>query len=140
MKKETFAQILTYAGTLPFLAAVSIPLVQPQLFGLDYGHVILTYGAIIASFIAGTHWGIYLFRDTPLNLFIHSNIAALLAWFAVVSAIPGSAGTLIICFVYMLFVDKQLSNAGVHEDWYMRMRIIASLIVILALSVHILFH
>ena len=139
MKKEILAQILTYAGTLPFLGAAIIPTVQADFLGLNYNQIILTYGAVIASFIAGIHWGIYLFKDTALNLFVHSNIAALLAWFAVVASVPGSAGILIICFLYLLFIDKQLANAGTIEAWYMRMRIVASVIVISALTAHIIF-
>ena len=138
MNKETFAQFLTYAGTIPFLGAVLMPHIYPEFLGLDFDHVVLTYGAVIASFIAGIHWGIYLFKDAHTNLFIHSNIAALLAWFAVLTAIPGSVGILIITFFYLLFIDKQLSNVGVIEDWYMRTRLIASIIVILALSLHAL--
>ena len=138
MNKQSLAQFLTYAGTLPFLGSVILPYIYPDFLNLDFDHVVLTYGAVIASFIAGIHWGIYLFKDPHVNLFIHSNIAALLAWFAVLTAIPGSPGILFICFFYLLFIDKQLSNAGVIEDWYMRMRIVASIIVLLALSLHIL--
>jgi hypothetical protein len=139
MKKQTLAQFLTYGGLIPFLGSIAIPFIYPDFLGLNYDHIILTYGAVIASFIAGIHWGIYLFKETPINLFIHSNIAALLAWFAVLADIPGSPGILLICFFYLLFIDKQLSNAGIIEDWYMRMRLIASVIVILALGVHVLF-
>jgi hypothetical protein len=139
MKKETLAQILTYSGILPFLCAAIIPVIQPDFLTLDYNDIILTYGAVIASFIAGIHWGVYMFKDTQINLFIHSNIAALMAWFAAVVAIPGSAGILIVCFSYLLFIDKQLAKVNVIEPWYMRMRIIASTLVILALACTILF-
>lgn len=139
MKKQTLAQVLTYAGTLPFLGAVAASIVHPDFLGLNYEHIVLTYGAVIASFIAGIHWGTYLFKDAPINLFVHSNIATLLAWFAVVANLPGSAGILIICFFYLLFIDKQLSNAGIIEDWYMRMRLIASVVVMFALAAHVLF-
>ena len=46
---------------------------------------------------------------------------------------------LIMVFIYLLFIDKQLDNASLHEAWYMRLRIIVSLIVILALSINVLF-
>ena len=139
MSKIKTAQFITYARTLPFLGAAIIPKFDPNFAGLPYDHIMLTYGAIIASFIAGIHWGIYLFKESRQNLFIHSNIAALLAWFAVVANIPGSLGILFICFFYLLFIDKQLSNEGVIEAWYMRMRYIATFIVMLALCVHALF-
>ncbi len=37
------------------------------------------------------------------------------------------------------FIDKQLAKVNVIEPWYMRMRIIASTLVILALACTILF-
>ena len=138
MKKERLAQLLTYAGTIPFLASAVIGWQSPDMWGLDYNQIILTYGAVIASFIAGIHWGVYLFREPRINLFIHSNFVALLAWFAVLTALPGSAGILMLCFLYLLFIDKQLSNVGFLEPWYIRMRIVATLIVTLALSINIL--
>ena len=60
MKKALLAQCLTYAGVLPFLGAVILPAVKSNFLGLNYDSVILTYGAVIASFVAGIHWGIYL--------------------------------------------------------------------------------
>lgn len=139
MSKKTTAHILTYLGILPFLLAAIASKQYPDLMGLNYDEIILTYGAIIASFIAGSHWGMYLYKDTHINLFIHSNIMALLAWFALVADIPGSEGILLICFFYLLFIDKQVSNAGMMEDWYLRLRIVASTLVIAIVSFHILF-
>ena len=138
MSKPFLAQILTYAGTLPFLAACLLAAYAPDFLGLNYDQLILTYGAIIASFIAGTHWGLYLYKDAPVNLFVHSNIIALLAWVALLAAIPGSSGLLIIAFVYLLFMDKQMALAGLIEPWYMRMRIVATAIVNIALCLHLL--
>ena len=132
MKKSLLAQCLTYAGVLPFLGAAIIPAVKPNFLGLSYDNIILTYGAVIASFVAGVHWGIYLFKDPPLNLFIHSNIAALLAWSAVLVVHPGSAFMLLLCFLYLIVIDRQLSKAGILESWYLRMRLIATTLVIVA--------
>lgn len=138
MKKERLAQVLTYAGTLPFFGAAIIPIIQPDFSDLNYNNVILTYGAVIVSFIAGVHWGIFLFRDTQLNLFIHSNIVALLAWLAVIIAMSWSAWILILCFSYLLFIDKKLYNTRTIEPWYFRLRTAASLIVISTIAIHII--
>ena len=113
MKKALLAQCLTYAGVLPFLGAAIMPAVKSNFLGLNYDSVILTYGAVIASFVAGIHWGIYLFKDAPLNLFIHSNVVALLAWCAVMVAHPANTVILLICFLYLIVIDRQLWKAGV---------------------------
>lgn len=140
MRKQTLAKLLSYCGILPFLAAALVPIIQAGFLGLDYTHIILTYGAVIASFIAGIHWGLYLFKDSPVNLFVHSNIIALLAWFAVAASFSGSVAILIFCFIYLLVIDKKLLNANIIESWYMHMRIIVSTSVILTLLIHSLFH
>ena len=139
MKKALLSQCLTYAGVLPFLGAAIIPAVKPNFLGLNYDNIILTYGAVIVSFVAGVHWGIYLFKDPPLNLFIHSNIAALLAWSAVLVAHPGSAFILLLCFLYLIVIDRQLWKAGVIEKWYLRTRLIATTLVLFALLFYSVF-
>ena len=139
MKKDLLAQCLMYAGVLPFFGAAIILAVKPNFLGLNYDSVILTYGAVIASFVAGIHWGIYLFKDPPLNLFIHSNIAALLAWSAVLVADRRGAFILLLCFLYLIVIDRHLSKAGVIEGWYLRMRLIATTLVIVALLFYAVF-
>ena len=120
MKKALLAQCLTYAGVLPFLCAAIIPAVKPNFLGLNYDNIILTYGAVIVSFVAGVHWGIYLFKDPPLNLFIHSNIAALLAWSAVLVAHPGSAFILLLCFLmsYALLPPPRAPRARFARNFH----------------------
>lgn len=138
MKKERLAQVLTYAGTLPFFGAAIIPIIQPDFSDLNYNNVILTYGAVIVSFIAGIHWGAYLFKEIRVNLFIHSNIIALLAWIAVVTSASWSGWILILCFSNLLFIDIKLYNTGTIEPWYFRLRTTASLIVISTIAIHII--
>lgn len=133
MQKETLAKILTYFGTLPFLGFMSIKLFNPEFLGFDYHQIILMYGAVIASFIAGTHWSIYLLKDAPQNLFIHSNIVALLAWGAALFSGVWAFSIFILCFCYLLLIDKHLANQKIIEDWYMRLRLNATIIVITAL-------
>ena len=139
MKKALLAQCLTYAGVLPFLGAAIMPAVKSNFLGLNYDSVILTYGAVIASFVAGIHWGIYLFKDAPLNLFILSNVVALLAWCAVMVAHPANTVILLICFLYLIVIDRQLWKAGVIEKWYLRTRLIATTLVLFALLFYSVF-
>lgn len=136
MDKQRVAQLLTYAGVLPLLAATIASLIQLEFSGLDYHRIILSYGAVIASFIAGIHWGLYLLKDASMNLFVHSNVAVLLAWLAAVTGLWISVFILIFCFVYLLGIDKRLYSEGLIEGWYLRMRTVVSCIVILLLAVY----
>lgn len=139
MPKQTFATILTYAGTLPFIVIAFAALTGVELAGLNPTLMMLTYGAVIISFVAGTHWGIYLYRDAPFNLFVHSNLITLLAWGGLCSAILLQVTFVpilyILCFAILWVLDERLHKQGLHEDWFMRLRSHATLIVCLALAI-----
>ena len=137
MDKPSLANTLTYAGALPFLACalLSFSYDQLPLLGASTSLVILTYGAVIASFIAGIHWGLYLFKNPPLNLFIYSNIITLAAWANLYFVPTLGAIILIICFAILLVIDRQLAENNIIEDWFYSLRIRISTIVIGALIV-----
>lgn len=122
------AQMLAFAGILP-----------PWLcLGLQFGFgtpfaafAALGYGAVIASFVCGMHWGLYLQRpDAPLNLLITSNVGALAAWGAMLAyqwsatlaflALAGVLGLL-------LLVDGRLQAMSLISQWFWRVRLVATL-------------
>ena len=135
MPKETVATVLTYSGTLPFILAILGLFYNPLGLGLDYHYLVLSYGAVITSFIAGIHWGSYLTKSSSLNLFIHSNLIALAAWCAFLTSVHNGTLILIGCFIYLLFLDRHLWHENLIEGWFFRVRLRASIIVILALAI-----
>lgn len=140
MKKQTLAQILTYAGALPFIGATFASIFHLDFLDLNYPYMVITYGVVIVSFISGIHWGVYLFKDAPINLFIHSNVITLIAWMMIVFSSPYSPFGLIFCLVYLLQIDRRLGAAGILEEWYVQMRMIISGIVITSLLAFIIFY
>lgn len=129
-KKITTARVLTYLGILPFLLGALI-FFDSALFGFKFSeHWVITYGAIIASFIAGIHWGLYLAGKAPINLFIHSNIVALAAWSALLISPVYSFILLTLCFLYLIVIDIRLARAGVIQPWFLRLRKHATIAVI----------
>lgn len=140
MKKQNLAQILTYAGALPFIGATLASIFHLEFWGLNYPYMVITYSVVIVSFISGIHWGVYLFKDAPMNLFIHSNIITLIAWSMIAFTSPYSPFVLIFCLVYLLEIDRRLGAAGILEKWYVQMRIIISVTVITALLAFIIFY
>jgi Protein of unknown function (DUF3429) len=95
MTQSTLIRILPYAGTLPFIyGAVSrfsggLSAMQHVRFFPDMQHMILSYGLLIISFMAGVHWGQYLAGLRPrINLLLSSNAVALLAWFCYLQLRP----------------------------------------------------
>jgi hypothetical protein len=139
MDKKTLAKILTYSGILPFIACAVYVFFKDDIpfFQISAMDVLFAYGAIIASFIAGIHWGIYLFKDAPLNLFIHSNVIALLAWISLLTPPLLNAGILIVCFGYLLAIDRSLFKAGIYDRWFYQLRLHASCAVIISLMLAI---
>lgn len=134
MKDKTLvARYLTYAGTVPFLFTGIGQFFADELFGLNLQHLAMTYGAVIVSFIAGIHWGVYLFKETPMNLFIHSNVVALLSWSALL--VPPFAGyfILISSFVYLILIDLKLRKLEIIESWFIQIRVQATSLAILTL-------
>lgn len=138
MRDRVLARVLTFAGALPFIAAtVALPL-APAFATAPIWQAVLGYGAVIASFVSGIHWGLFLYRDgtLPLNLFISSNVCALVAWAALLVPPLWLALVLLIAVFAALFViDHVLWRAGAHAPWFYRLRAAITAIVIAALAV-----
>jgi Protein of unknown function (DUF3429) len=130
------ANTLTFLGAIPFVA----PAVA-TLLGFRDVHMhalVLSYGAIIASFLSGMHWGLSLRHagETRINLLITSNIVALVAWASLI--IPNTQWQYYLqmaCFVLLLLIDYQLTKARVHAAWFYHLRLLITGIVLASLLV-----
>ena len=128
------ATLLTYAGTLPFIACAALAWLDAsvRIAGLAQADIAVAYGAVIASFIAGTHWAARVYRPevSALPTLVMSNVFALLAWLALL--LPQRAwglALLIACFLGLLAVDAGLRRGGVSPGWFWPLRRNATLIV-----------
>lgn len=131
----TLANILTYSGTLPLIAAAL--LTQLPAATASAWIIATAYSAIIISFLCGIHWAIYLFfsEKCPRNLLITSNFVALLAWFSLLVAHQPMALILqMLCFIYLLALDLKLRDAGILPQWFYSLRRNATIIVVFCLS------
>ena len=142
MEKKQLYTSLTYAGALPFVAAAAMPWLGidkiPNVGSFDF--VAQTYGLAIICFLAGAHWGTYLYhRDqSPTNLFLTSNVIVLAVWFAfLLNAAAISLFVQVLAFLYLLFVDFRLLQAGLLIDYYFRMRVTVTILVVASLIVTI---
>lgn len=135
--------VFTYAGLLPFLICAALPLAGIGTIPLlgTYAHIAASYAAIIASFMAGTHWGLAMTVPgrTGTAILTLSVIIALAAWFAVLVLSPVIAITAFIkIFALLLIGDIILYRRGLIGTAYFRMRLIVTGVVILALSVTVI--
>lgn len=128
------AKALTLLGAVPFVA----PIVA-HLLGYEDIHLrlfALSYGAIIAAFLCGIHWGLFLMRaqQTRINLLITSNVFTLLAWASLLTLIPHLQYLIqIVCFVSLWMIDWKLAKEGVIPMWFFQLRKIITSIVLLSL-------
>ena len=133
--QQTLARWLTYLGAVPMLTAPCVAALG-IIPAAQASHAMITYAAIIISFLAGIHWAVYLFFASacPRNLLLTSNITALLAWASLL--LPHAAFALILqllCFVYLLMLDVRLHKAAILPTWFFQLRRNASVIVMAAL-------
>lgn len=142
MDQSRLYSILAYAGALPFVVCAAIPWLGfdrvPNLGTADY--IAQAYGLAIASFLAGAHWGTYLYNrsEAPINLFVTSNAVVIAVWLTFllnVSAV--GLFVLILAFLYLLFVDYRLRVAGLLGEHYFRLRANVTAIVVVCLTVNV---
>ena len=140
MENKKLYTILALAGTIPFVACALLPLIGidtlPVLGALDF--LASTYGLAIICFLAGAHWGTYLYGQsrTPFNLFVSSNVVLLSVWFAFIGAnLAWSIVVQIIAFQILLFIDFRLNQGALISASYLRIRFVATFIASISLLV-----
>ena len=140
MQENKLYTLLTYAGALPFIACALLPFA-----GIDewenvgsFEYIARLYALAIVSFVAGSHWGTYLYNreSSPANLFVTSNVVVLAAWFAFLFTIPVlTQFVLLLSFLYLLFIDYNLYKSGVIAPYYFRMRANVTFVVCICLAI-----
>lgn len=136
MPKNTIlqAKLLTYAGTIPFLAF----LISQQLGYLYDPMIIISYSSLIISFICGAHWATFIFfsKKTTLNLLFTSNFITLLAWVSLLSKnvyVQFFIHTL--SFMFLLVIDSKLTKLLIIPSWFYSLRKKVTVIVITLLNI-----
>jgi O-antigen/teichoic acid export membrane protein len=127
-RTRTLTQTLTYAGTLPFalLLLPDLPVVGDTTMSL-----FAAYGAIIATFMAGTHWGMVQRDPQPdMTLLVISNAVALACWVCLI--MPVGRLTLaveLVLFIALLALEGIRAPLPAEKPWYWRMRMRVTAIV-----------
>ncbi len=131
MPLQRLAFLLAMAGTLPFFLGLLLLVAGWPLQQFSGAMLSHTYGVVIVSFLAGIQWGVYLFAQGHLNLFIASNLIALLAWFSLLLAGRFIGFLLLdVCFIAALVVDWYCHRDGIISKWFWTLRWQVSAIVI----------
>ena len=126
-------------GAVPFLGLAIAAHFVDSAHRMLVAHALLTYGAVILSFLGGVHWGLAVGSNSSSD---HRQFVARLA----LSVLPSLAGwtallatettgllILATALAAMLWVDLRATQAGHAPPWYPKLRIPLTCVVVAAL-------
>ena len=131
---------LGLAGAIPFVALSGL-IILPH-FDITLGlperllhHALLSYGALIASFLGGVRWGLSFAAPSSRQtaLFVVSVCPSLVAWLALALPRPYDLIVLITLFLCLLILDIHLVKHRLVPRWFGSLRLLLSCFVVLSL-------
>ena len=139
VKTELIARTLGYGGALPFLCGAIAASQQMSVFGLAPAHLLLSYGAVILSFLGGLHWGRVITSPNPngrsdSTWLIWSVCPSLLGWVALLLPVKVGAMMLSLCFLAALQIDQKLFREQIWPSWMRPLRLHLTLLAVASLS------
>ena len=139
------ALLLGLAGLIPFLWSAATQLspalagwasqwLPPMFIGVYVG---LTYGTVILAFMSGALWGFEAKAEggEAAMAYALSVIPALWVFFMVTDASANSIIYLAAGFVGLLLLDGTFAALGLAPRWWMRLRIMLTIVVLGCLAV-----
>ena len=135
MKKEWLIKILTYCGSIPFIFLTYLIFSKTTNFlAFNVTLMLVSYGAIILSFISGMHFSYAILQDKMhIRLLVLSNIVALVSWLCLLINFKLALVVIIIGYIFNLIIDFVSYKNLVLEKWFFNLRLRISLIVIFCL-------
>ncbi|MCP1338231.1 DUF3429 domain-containing protein [Idiomarina sp. M1R2S28] len=135
--KNWLIYTLGFLGLIPFLASSLAALMHTGTWwGISPLEFLITYGAVILSFLGGTLWGRALHRaesEKTTGLLLLSNAFALAAWFTIlINAAAWSLGMQMVGFALVLYFEQKLARSSAMTSYmgYYRIRVLLTTIVI----------
>ncbi len=141
-ERSTFAPIpssvawLGYGGLIPFVGLAAAVLLQwhPELAR----RALLSYGAVILSFVGALHWGFAMTVPSldaaeRTRLFAWSTVPALLAWPALLVSTAWGAVILVAGFLAHYLQDRRLARSQAFPAWFLPLRLRLSSVACLSL-------
>jgi hypothetical protein len=136
--RPTVVAWLGYGGLLPFVGTALLCWLEP-------GHrswwteMLLTYGAVILSFVGALHWGFAMVHPAtvgrPMNgMYAWSVMPSLLGWAALLVAPAAGATLLIAGFLVQYRQDLRLARVLALPAWYLPLRLQLTVVACLCLA------
>ena len=136
---ETTAKVLGYAGLIPFVV-FSIGCWIPLPYVVNSPYILITYGAVILSFMGAIHWGVAMANTDQQrgSYIIASVIPALIAWPALLLPHTLALVILLSVFIGLYVYDRSVEKEQELPGWYIPMRTRLTVIVSLCLAAALL--
>ena len=138
-KIPLIALILGLLGLIPFFSpslALLIPYDPYELGARAFHMMLVTYAALIASFLGGVRWGNALEKPHRHGLdFTVSVIPSLVAWLALATPRPYDLVVLLAVFLTLGISDVGMATRGHAPRWFGKLRVILTTGVTLSLLV-----
>lgn len=127
------ALLLGFAGLIPPVGLTAVALLDLGLFAPSTPGFVLTYAAVILSFLGGSWWGFVSRQERPGWVLLGiSVLPALAGWAAIFSFQPPAAlFALTGALVATLAVDALLVRRRLAPRWWMKLRVPLSLLLAL---------
>ena len=134
MNLAMLARVLGFAGLIPFVTFsigtwITLPLVT------DSHYILVTYAALILSFMGAIHWGLAMAENNSkrnLQLAL-SVLPALLGWLALLLPLLQGYVVLIACFIFLYLADRQAIKTYSLAEGYLPLRAVLTAIVVICL-------
>ena len=136
---------LGLAGLIPFLWGAALSVLEPAVdpagligFVMDGSRLLAGYGTVILAFMSGVLWG-FATRAEPQDRRWAYGLSVLPALWAAFNFGPYETQLtrLAIGFVALLGLDWFYMHRGLGPDWWLRLRITLTVVVVLCLAVGI---
>lgn len=116
-----------YLGALPFIACLGAVYMNwsPPAELASPTEIAIIYGLLIASFMAGTHWGTFLYKaeQSPVNLFVASNALTVAVWLIYLTKNEMLIlVALVLAFIALYVVDVLLHQHRLISSHYLQTR------------------
>ena len=131
------ARGLGLAGLVPFLGLAILVAADYQGWAAPASDALRIYAALILSFLGGTTWGVAL-RQNRTGLFWLSMVPFFAAWAALLVSGRPSFGILLAAFATAHGIDHIAHRRRLLPDWFMGLRRLLTLVVMVCLVIALL--
>ena len=116
---STAARVLGLAGLLPFIAgAAALALLSAPGLRAWAGMALVAYGALIATFLGGIHWGLAMRGVQPVSRRLGWGVSpSLLAWVALLLPVSPGLWLLAVLLAACYVVDRTLYASAGLSGW-----------------------